>query len=113
MNDKLIAVGLFMLCLSLSTVASISHATGKSQKTAVQQEQIQPDNKVNLNTASAKQIASAFNGIGDKRANAIVTYRQKNGAFKSISDLSKVKGISKNLVKNKLLELQKAFTLID
>ncbi len=48
---------------------------------------------VNINKASAEQIADALNGIGMAKAQAIVEYRKKNGKFKQPSDITKVKGI--------------------
>jgi len=54
--------------------------------------------RVNINTASAVELR-ALKGIGKKKAKAIVSYRKKNGKFKSIDDLVNVKGIGKKLVK--------------
>jgi len=48
---------------------------------------------VNINKASAKQIATALSGIGMTKAKAIVSYRMKNGVFKKAVDLGNVKGI--------------------
>ena len=48
---------------------------------------------VNINTADAKTLARELDGIGPAKAQAIVDYRQKNGAFKSVDDLLKVEGI--------------------
>lgn len=48
---------------------------------------------VNINKADAKTIQT-LKGIGPKKAEAIVDYREKNGKFESLSDLTKVKGIS-------------------
>lgn len=53
---------------------------------------------VNINTADAQTIANALTGIGKKRAEAIVAYRTKNGPFKSVDDLSNIKGISKKVL---------------
>jgi len=47
---------------------------------------------VNVNTATEKELES-LNGIGPVKAKAIVDYRKKNGAFKSLEDLKKVDGI--------------------
>ena len=47
---------------------------------------------VNLNTASASQIAT-LPGIGEKAAERIVEYREKNGGFKKVEELMNVKGI--------------------
>jgi competence protein ComEA len=57
---------------------------------------------VNVNTADAATIADALHGIGLKKAQQIVLDREKNGAFKSLEDLGRVKGIGdKTLAKNK------------
>jgi len=48
--------------------------------------------KVNINTADEAALTSV-KGIGKSRAKAILAYREKNGAFKSVDDLTKVKGI--------------------
>ncbi|MBQ0724773.1 MAG: helix-hairpin-helix domain-containing protein [Cycloclasticus sp.] len=48
---------------------------------------------VNVNTAPAEEISKQLNGVGAAKAEAIVTYRTQNGAFKTLEDLSKVKGI--------------------
>ncbi|WP_373433358.1 ComEA family DNA-binding protein [Vibrio anguillarum] len=48
---------------------------------------------VNINQASAEEIATLLKGIGLKKAQAIVEYRQQNGDFKTKEDLSLVKGI--------------------
>jgi len=56
---------------------------------------------VNINSASAEEIASSLSGIGPKKAEAIVAYRKAHGPFKSVDDLSQVKGIgSKTIAKN-------------
>jgi competence protein ComEA len=51
---------------------------------------------VNLNTASVADL-EALNGIGPAKAQAIVEYREKNGAFKSVEDLKMVRGIGDKL----------------
>lgn len=57
--------------------------------------------RVNLNTATAEQLQT-LSGIGQKKAEAIVAYRQKNGRFKSIDDIQLVKGVGPALfAKNK------------
>ena len=58
--------------------------------------------KININSASADQIASAMTGIGESKAKAIVDYRSSHGKFKSVQDLENVDGIgSKTVEKNK------------
>lgn len=59
------------------------------------------DRVVNINNANKKQLSSVLNGVGEITAQAIIDYRNKHGAFKSIKDLIKVKGIGKKtLAKN-------------
>ena len=58
--------------------------------------------KININTANAEQIASAMTGVGENKAQAIVTYRKQHGKFKSLQDLEYVDGIGEKTVeKNK------------
>jgi competence protein ComEA len=55
--------------------------------------------KVNINTADEAALTSV-KGVGKSKAKAIIAYREKNGAFKSVDDLTKVKGIKeKSLAK--------------
>ncbi len=54
--------------------------------------------QVDINSADAKTLARELDGIGLARAQAIVEYREKNGAFKSAADLAKVKGIPMKVV---------------
>jgi competence protein ComEA len=48
---------------------------------------------IDINTADAQTLAQSIQGVGQAKAEAIVTYRKKNGHFTSIEDLAKVKGI--------------------
>jgi competence protein ComEA len=52
-----------------------------------------PAAQVNINTADAVTLARELKGIGLKRAQDIVEYRQKHGPFRSIDELALVKGI--------------------
>lgn len=57
---------------------------------------------VNINTASAETLASALDGVGLSKAEAIVAYRKQHGSFKNPAELSNVKGIgSSTVAKNK------------
>ncbi len=47
---------------------------------------------ININTATVEQLMM-LPGIGEKSAQAIISYRQAHGAFKSVEELARVKGI--------------------
>ncbi|TAK63218.1 helix-hairpin-helix domain-containing protein [Methylobacter sp.] len=53
---------------------------------------------VNINTADAKTIGDALTGIGLKKAEAIVKYREEKGPFKTVEDLVNVSGIGAKTV---------------
>ncbi len=57
-----------------------------------------PDYTVNINTASAYELDSLLPGIGEKKAAAIVEYRNIVGSFNSIDELTEVDGISRKLM---------------
>lgn len=47
---------------------------------------------ININTADAEEL-DTLDGIGIKTAEAIINYREQNGAFKSVNELCEVSGI--------------------
>ncbi|AUD78488.1 DNA-binding protein [Kangiella profundi] len=57
---------------------------------------------VNINSADAKELSRVLTGVGMKKAEAIIEYREKFGPFKSANELTAVKGIGEKTVeKNK------------
>ena len=53
---------------------------------------------VNINTADAPTLSKNIKGVGMKKAQAIIDYREKNGKFNKVEDLMKVKGIGIKLL---------------
>lgn len=51
---------------------------------------------MNINTASREELKT-LNGIGDTRAESILSYREQNGPFQSVEDLMKVDGIKEGI----------------
>lgn len=54
------------------------------------------EGKVNINTATVEELKT-LKGVGEKKSEAIIEYRKKNGSFKTKEDLMKVRGIGKKL----------------
>ncbi|GGD71772.1 ComEA family DNA-binding protein [Paenibacillus nasutitermitis] len=78
----------------------------KTAPAAMQDEGMTADGKINLNRATAAEL-DALPGIGEAKARAIVADREKNGPFRSVDDLLRVKGIGP-----KLLEKMKASIVV-
>lgn len=58
--------------------------------------EVEKEGKVNINTATVEELKT-LKGIGEKKAEAIIEYRKKNGSFKNKEELMKVRGIGKKL----------------
>lgn len=61
---------------------------------------------VSINGASAEELASAMNGVGLKKAQAIVSYRDQYGPFTEIEQLKEVPGIGSALVERNVARLK-------
>ncbi|MBO0399253.1 ComEA family DNA-binding protein [Aeromonas veronii] len=87
---KLSAI-MLLACLPLFSQPALAadKATPKQTTTA---EVAKESGKLNINTATLAELTS-LKGIGDKKAQAIVDYREKQGKFTSVDQLADVNGI--------------------
>ena len=69
----------------------------------LQAEVISTDEKININTASVKELQE-LPQIGEKVAQRIIDFREKEGKFEKIEELMKVNGIGEKTF-DKLKEL--------
>ena len=67
-----------------------------AQAPTSQKKEVGKEVKVNINTATVEELKT-LKGIGEKKAEAIIEYRKKNGSFKNKEELMKVRGIGKKL----------------
>lgn len=63
---------------------------------------------VNVNVASAEEMAESLKGVGQSKAEAIVSYRDKNGRFKHVDELVNVKGIG-----IRTIDINREYILLD
>ncbi|MGC7559091.1 ComEA family DNA-binding protein [Pasteurella sp. PK-2025] len=93
-----------MTCCAVFTSTNVladNSTNPTTDPTPVATQQVITD-KVNINTATASELQKALIGIGAKKAEAIVQYREAHGAFTAVEQLLEVQGIGKaTLEKNK------------
>lgn len=82
--------------LVLSTVSATQQ--GFAQAPAAEQKSAPPGEQVNINEADVETLADVLQGVGQSRARAIVEYREQNGPFDSLEELSEVKGVGEATV---------------
>lgn len=85
---SLLVAVVITLVVGFSGISVESFAATKTAKETTQS----VSQKININTAD-EAVLSTLPGIGEKTALAITTYRKDNGKFKSIDELTLVKGI--------------------
>ncbi|MCA1178987.1 MULTISPECIES: ComEA family DNA-binding protein [unclassified Pantoea] len=90
------------LCVTLALGGAL-YTTGLAaaeSPSETQATQVSPpqEGQVSINQASAEQLAAAMNGIGLKKAQAIVSYREQYGPFTAIEQLKEIPGIGNALV---------------
>ncbi|NKB99683.1 MAG: helix-hairpin-helix domain-containing protein [Pseudomonadales bacterium] len=58
-----------------------------------------PPGGINVNEASAEELAASLAGVGQARAEAIVEYRQEHGDFVDLDELMAVRGVGEHVIK--------------
>ena len=78
--------------------ARVSQETAKAGEGATDQ--------VSINSATAQELAAVLNGVGLKKAESIVSYRDKYGPFSQVEQLKEVPGIGQALVERNLSRIK-------
>lgn len=53
---------------------------------------------LDVNQATAQELAAVLSGVGQSKAEAIVAYRTSHGDFTSLEELTEVKGIGQSIL---------------
>lgn len=69
----------------------------ESRAIRTQAERLPAHGSININTASAEEL-QALPGIGPAIAGRIVAYRKEHGSFRTIDDVTEVKGIGPRIL---------------
>ncbi|WP_419889535.1 ComEA family DNA-binding protein [Paenibacillus xylanexedens] len=82
---------------STSSNPSVTSEMGSNSNPPVVREEANDNGKIDVNTAPVSKLIE-LPGIGEKKAQAIVDYRNAHGPFAKVSDLTKVKGIGMKML---------------
>ncbi|WP_434462471.1 ComEA family DNA-binding protein [Serratia plymuthica] len=94
-----------LICLAGPSMAAVENAAAAPPVLsapavkAAQGSEVAVDDEasVSINQADAEQLASVLKGVGLKKAESIVRYREQNGPFTQIEQLQEVPGIGSAL----------------
>lgn len=82
---------------STNSNPSVTSGTGSNSNPLIVREEASDNGKIDVNTAPVSKLTE-LPGIGEKKAQAIVDYRNAHGPFAKVSDLTKVKGIGMKML---------------
>jgi competence protein ComEA len=88
MKSLISLLSAFLLTVSFSNITLAADPVTSSPKAQVEQQQ----SLININTADVS-LLTQLKGIGVKKAEAIIAWRDANGKFKTLEQLLDVKGI--------------------
>ncbi|MEE3650759.1 MULTISPECIES: ComEA family DNA-binding protein [unclassified Brenneria] len=97
----------------IAQAAPSTESTGNAAKSAPSVQQSEKtllpatdEDEVSINMGTAEDLAAVMNGVGLKKAEAIVNYREQNGPFTQLEQLQEVPGIGAALVERNLSRLK-------
>ncbi len=105
MKAKLIATALALSILNFTAYASIIPQKASAKQTEA------THSKIDLNKADLSSLTGSFKGIGKKRAESIIAYRESHQGFKSLEELAEVKGLGQHFVTANRDNLKEVFTV--
>ena len=90
-------LSIFLLTAFLSLTTALVAQQSLADSSTAQSVSIE-SGKININTADAKTLSNILKGVGLKKAEAIIHYRNTYGPFHDIQELAEVSGIGKSTV---------------
>lgn len=85
------------LVIGSALMGSSAYAASAVPKTTTATKNVAQQQTININTADIEGL-TRLKGVGEKKAQAIISYRDEHGAFQSIEELAEVKGIGEAIV---------------
>ena len=95
--------------LSLCAVALPIHADTSTKEKPPIVKSSAASHKININKADINILVGSVKGIGRKRAQAIIAYREEHKGFKSLDELADVKGFGQGFLNKNRVKLQEVF----
>jgi len=94
-----VIVSCSLLVINPLSAADIKAPSNKeiAEQSSISNQKTTITKTVNLNNSTVDQLIT-LKGIGEKKAHAILAYRKQVGSFKSVQDLTKVKGIGEKVL---------------
>lgn len=105
MKARFLAVFLSLFVVTIPVQAVSSLKTPPAKQTAA------VSDKIDLNKADLSTLTGSFKGIGKKRAEAIIAYREDHKGFKSLEELAEVKGFGQRFVEANRDKLKEVFVI--
>lgn len=97
------------ILLSCITATLPVYAVTKAEKPP--EKQVSAITKIDINHADLAKLTGSFKGIGKKRAEAIIAYRESHKGFKSLEELAEVKGFGQHFVVKNREQLKTIFAV--
>ncbi len=104
MKAKIIAVLLSFFVISIPLQAAAPPTTVAEQAPTA-------NHKIDLNKADVSALTGSFKGIGKKKAEAIIAYRDSHQGFKSLEELAEVKGLGQHFMDSNRDKLNEAYVI--
>lgn len=101
----------FAALISLSAVSLSLHANTVSVHKKTNNTTLPVSAKIDLNKAGVDRLTGSFKGIGKKRAESIVHYREQHHSIKSIEEFAEIKGLGPHFLEVNREKLKEVFVI--